>query len=244
METCFTSCSAFTRAEEGGYVADPRDSGNWTGGQVGDGDLVGSNMGVGAPALAAWMGSGARVTAEQMRKLALPTYEAIARCKYWSPLECGALPSGVDLMIFDFGWNRGVTTSLNLLIRCLTVGQKQNDLTQSLVAVRSLGSVLPPSILPQISHSGVVILQEKLGIRQDGVAGPETARQLALRLDLNVIALILALASAQISSYRRLTNFPIYGVGWLARTARRQAVALSLAQSPTTHEGESTVAAA
>ena len=244
METCFASCSAFTRAEEGGYVADSRDSGNWTGGQVGNGDLVGSNMGVGAPALAAWMGPGARVTAEQMRKLALSTYEAIARCKYWSPLECATLPMGVDLMIFDFGWNRGVTTSLNLLIQCLTAGHAQTDVARVWAAVYALESVLPSSILPQISRSGVVILQDRLGIQEDGFAGPETAKQLALRPDLYVTALILALASAQISSYRRLTNFPIYGVGWLARTARRQTAALSLAQSSTARGDVSTVAMA
>ena len=231
MEACFTSCSAFTRAEEGGYVADPRDSGNWTGGQVGDGDLVGSNMGVGAPALAAWMGAGARVTPEQMRKLAPSTYEAIARCKYWSPLGCGSLPSGIDLMIFDFGWNRGVTTSLNILTRCLTAGRPQHGLTRPLLTTDTLESVPATLILPQICRSGVVILQGKLGIREDGVAGPETAKQLAARPDLYVTTLILALATAQISSYRQLENFSVYGVGWLARTARRQAVALSVAQS-------------
>ena len=194
-------------------------------------------MGVGAPALAAWMGPGARLTAEQMRKLPLSTYEAIARCKYWSPLQCGALPSGVDLMMFDFGWNRGVTTSLDLLSRCLSTGQSQIDSTQSLAAVQALQSVLPVSILPQVSRSGVLMLQDRLGIKEDGIAGPETAKQLAARPDLYVPALILALSSAQINSYRRLTNFSIYGAGWLARTARRQAVALSLAESSATHGG-------
>ena len=195
METCFTSCSAFTRAEEGGYVADPRDSGNWTAGQVGDGDLVGSNMGVGAPALAAWMGP-------------------------------------------------GVTTSLNLLIRCLAVGKPQADLTQTLAAVRALESTLPESILPQICRSDVVILQGKLGIKPDGFAGPETTKQLTARPDLYVTALILALSSAQINSYRRLANFPIYGAGWLARTARRQAVALTLAAASATHKPASALAVA
>ncbi len=82
METCFTSCSAFTRAEEGGYVADRRDSGNWSSGHVGQGMLVGSNMGVGAPALLAWIGSGAQLTAEKMRTLSLSTSEAIAQHNY------------------------------------------------------------------------------------------------------------------------------------------------------------------
>ena len=119
METSFETCLAFTRGEEGGYVSDSRDSGNWTSGQVGQGTLVGSNMGVGAPALLEWMGPGATVTAEQMQYLPLSTYEAIARCKYWTPLGCEVMPAGLDMMAFDFGWNRGTGTSLTLFARCL-----------------------------------------------------------------------------------------------------------------------------
>ena len=225
-------------------MADPRDSGNWTSGQVGVGDLVGSNMGVGAPALLLWMGPGARITADQMRKLALPTYETIARCHYWSPLDCSTLPSGIDLMVFDFGWNRGVTTCLNILIRCLNNGRPQAGLARPLLTNHALESIPSSSILPQICRSGVVTLQGMLGIREDGVAGPETVKQLTAQPQFNVTALILALTTAQIASYRELANFPVYGAGWLARTARRQTAALSLALPPTVRGDRSSVAAA
>ena len=43
----------FVVREEGGYSSDSRDGGNWSSGRVGVGTLIGSNMGVGAPALIA-----------------------------------------------------------------------------------------------------------------------------------------------------------------------------------------------
>ncbi|MGI4748127.1 MAG: glycoside hydrolase family 108 protein [Janthinobacterium lividum] len=122
MDADFVGCSAFTRVEEGGYVDDPRDTGNWTGGAVGSGVLVGSNMGVGAPVLAAWMKTSS-LTVDTMRRLSFPVYSAIAKAQYWNPMACDDMPHGIDLMLFDFGWNRGVGTSIRLLQRVLGVGQ-------------------------------------------------------------------------------------------------------------------------
>lgn len=118
----FVGCSAFTRVEEGGYVDDPRDTGNWTGGAVGLGVLIGSNMGVGAPALAAWLKTSS-LTIDTMRTLSFSVYSALARAQYWNPMACDDMPPGADLMLFDFGWNRGVGTSIRLLQRVLGVSQ-------------------------------------------------------------------------------------------------------------------------
>jgi lysozyme family protein len=229
MESCFASCSAFTRTEEGGYVDDPRDSGNWTGGHVGQGVLVGSNMGVGAPALLAWMGPGARITTEQMRKLPLATYEAIARCKYWSPMGCGLLPAGLDLMVFDFGWNRGIRTSLDIVTRSLGVDQQQAGSRTSAGITTKTGGT-PEQLLQGMTAANVRILQKALDLSADGIAGAQTVKGLEARQDLHLMAAILALSAAQVASYRQLANFPIYGTGWLARSARRQAAALAAAR--------------
>lgn len=120
MDHEFEVCTAFTRLEEGGYVDDPRDSGNWTGGAVGVGLLIGSNMGVGAPALAVWL-QGTDVTAATMRTLPAAIYNAMARARYWTPMSCADMPAGVDLMLFDYGWNRGVGSSIRLLQQVLNV---------------------------------------------------------------------------------------------------------------------------
>ena len=230
MEMSFETCLAFTRGEEGGYVADPRDFGNWTSGQVGQGVLVGSNMGVGAPALLDWMGPGASVTAEQMRSLPLSTYEAIARSKYWTPLGCAAMPSGLDLMAFDFGWNRGPGTSLTLFAQCLASGPHREALDGETPVTTALDALPSRTLLNRVSASRIKLLQREMGVQVDGIVGPQTLAAFESREDLRVAAMILALATAQTASYRLLGNFSIYGIGWLARTARRQAGALASAQ--------------
>ncbi len=228
MESSFDSCLAFTATEEGGYVDDPRDSGNWTSGRVGEGILIGSNRGVGAPALLDWLGPGVKLSAAEMRGLSLSTYEAIARSRYWTPLGCTDMPPGVDLMTFDFGWNRGIGTSLDLLTRCLAP-ETGPGVIQVNASISALIELLPATVLlARISFSGVELLQQKLGVSHDGIAGPQTLAAFEKRSDLRTIALVLALSTAQITSYRRLSNFSIYGAGWLARTARRQSAALMM----------------
>ena len=115
MDTSFTAALAFTRTEEGGYTESAEDSGNWSSGVCGHGTLIGSNMGVGAPALVSWMGARFEVTSAYMRALPATTYQAIARARYWRTMGCDTLPAGLDLTVFDFGWNRGDGTSVRLL---------------------------------------------------------------------------------------------------------------------------------
>ena len=234
METNFESCLAFTRGEEGGYVDDPRDSGNWTSGRVGQGRLIGSNMGVGAPALLDWMGAGATIRSEQMRQLPLSTYESIARCRYWIPIGCTSMPSGLDLIAFDFGWNRGPGTSLTLLTDCLASVPGRGVLQAGGSLAAAINEVPTRVLLGRVSTGGVKLLQQRMGVASDGIIGVQTARAFEGRNDLRVMAVILAMSAAQIASYRRLGNFSIYGAGWLARTARRQAAALALIATQTT----------
>ncbi len=229
MESCFASCSRFTRTEEGGYVADYRDSGNWTSGHVGEGRLIGSNMGVGAPALSAWMGAGVSMTAADMRTLSLDTYGAIARRNYWAPLGCASFPAGIDLMSFDFGWNRGIWTSLAMMIQCLGIAQPSTMRLEPEAIVTAIHAISPDMLLKHVSTPGMKILQRALEVQVDGVAGTKTIGAFYLRQDLRMVAIILALSAAQVRSYRQLSNFQTYGRGWLARSARRQTAALSAA---------------
>ena len=191
--------------------------------------LIGSNMGVGAPALLAWEGTAAHITPEQMQRLSLDTYEAIARQNYWTPLGGEALPAGIDLMSFDFGWNRGVTTSLDVIMQCLGISEYHAvDLKPVLVA-QAIQVVPPEVILRHLAAAQIQILQEALGVQADGILGGETIDAFSSRQDLRVMAIILALSTLQVRSYKQLTNFSIYGRGWLARSARRQTAALSAA---------------
>ncbi len=224
----FAACTAFTQAEEGGYVSDPRDSGNWTSGQTGVGALIGSNMGVGAPALERWFGASTKVTAALMRALPLATYEAIALDEYWQPMHCPILPSGLDLMVFDFGWNRGCLTSVNIFLRSLCLQPSCLDAADGAALAAALVAVPLPIWLRGISLADVTTLQAMLGLHVDGIAGPLTLAALQNRPDLRIHLAVLVLASAQILSYRQLSNFATYGAGWLARSSRRRISALAL----------------
>ena len=46
----FTSCLGFTLGCEGGFTVNPRDRGNWTGGEIGVGKFNGTNFGLSAAA--------------------------------------------------------------------------------------------------------------------------------------------------------------------------------------------------
>lgn len=233
MTSDFGACLAFTQAEEGGYVSDVRDSGNWTSGRAGVGTLVGSNMGVGAPALESWFGTSANVTASLMRALPRSTYEAIALQRYWQPMHCPILPTGLDLMVFDFGWNRGSLTSVNILLRSLSLKPSCLNTTDGTALAAALTAVPLQSWLRAISLADTMTLQETLGLHVDGIAGPLTLAALESRPDLRIRLAVLVLASAQALSYRQLSNFATYGSGWMARSSRRRISALALLEAQT-----------
>lgn len=94
---------------EGGYVDHPDDPGGAT------------NMGITHKTLAAWRGN--PVTRDDVRNMSREEAGEIYRANYWNALSCDALPSGVDLVVFDFGVNAGVSRAAKLLQRIVHVEQ-------------------------------------------------------------------------------------------------------------------------
>ncbi|HET6607063.1 MAG TPA: glycosyl hydrolase 108 family protein [Rhodopila sp.] len=236
MQASYAPTTAFTEAEEGGYTNDPLDSGNWSSGQTGIGTLIGSNMGCGAPATIAYMAKaqpGFLVTAAWMRALPRAVYDGMARTEYWVPLQGDRLPAGLDLACFDFGWNTGIGSAakrLQWLIGAVQDGQ---------IGPRTLGLVASCSLAPiarALSQASAETLQRRLGVPVDGDVGPVTLVALAAAPDavIRPVVLLLGLGEVQTAYYRSLSNFPIYGTGWLARTGRRVAVGLQLAAGAAT----------
>jgi lysozyme family protein len=105
--TRLAACLAFTFAEEGGYQCSWADPGNWTGGRMQIGELVGTNMGISAPVLAHWRHN-ATLTRLDMHNLGLPEATAIAGALFGNPLQVEALPPGLDLMAFELAWGSGL----------------------------------------------------------------------------------------------------------------------------------------
>ena len=232
MQDPFLSCLDFTRVEEGGYTCDRRDSGNWSSGVVGEGSLIGSNRGVSAPTLISWMGrdSPTTVTAATMRDLPDAVYQAIARTRYWRSLSCDELSPAMALMVFDFGWNVGISVSARVFQRTVGVVQAHVDGDLGPDTLHAATIVGWPALLAQLDHASVRTLQSHCGVSEDGVAGAATLRALNSNPGLRDVGLTLALGHAQTAFYQALPGFGVYGRGWIARTTRRVGLAMQLAQ--------------
>ena len=151
MNASFTAATTFTKGEEGGYTTDPRDSGNWSSGVCGQGTLIGSNMGVGAPALCSWLGT--TPTPAYMKALPVATYNAIATARYWRCMGCDQLPAGIDLSVFDSGWNRGDGSAVRLL--------------QELVGVEIDGDCGPMTVQAVAGYGDMEALLDELAAAQE-----------------------------------------------------------------------------
>ena len=99
-------CIPFTFQSEGGYSNDPTDGGNWKNGIV-----VGSNFGITWQDVVAAYGSNYPITAEFMRNITPDFAKKVMRIQYWNVVNAGNLWAGLDLMVFDFGFNAGNGTS-------------------------------------------------------------------------------------------------------------------------------------
>jgi lysozyme family protein len=106
MADMFNACLAFTLREEGGYVDDPADPGGAT------------NMGITLATYREWSDD-PTFGPTQVEDMTERTARAIYRSLYWNPLRADALPTGVDLSVFDMGVNAGIWRSARLLQRAL-----------------------------------------------------------------------------------------------------------------------------
>lgn len=97
----FTRCVDLIFRHEGGFVDDPADPGGAT------------NMGITIGTLAAVRGT--KATREDVQNLTRDEARQIYRAHYWNALNCDSLPAGIDLVVFDFGVNAGVSRSATLL---------------------------------------------------------------------------------------------------------------------------------
>ena len=107
MSRDFEAAWQFTCTWEGGYVDNPEDPGGAT------------NHGITMATLQHWRGPNVVVTKRDVQALGVDEAGAIARSLYWRPMDCGALPAGVGLLVFDFGFNAGPRQSVQEVQRWL-----------------------------------------------------------------------------------------------------------------------------
>lgn len=90
---------------EGGYQDDPRDRGNWTGGDTGKGLLKGTKFGISARSY----------PAEDIENLTADRAKEIYLRDYWGPAGCDSVPDCLKFDLFDMAVNSGVKQAIRSL---------------------------------------------------------------------------------------------------------------------------------
>jgi lysozyme family protein len=139
----FARCFAFTIDAEGGYAADAADPGNWTGGVVGHGVLLGTKYGI----------SAAAYPTLDIAALTAGAAEAIYRRDYWAALQGDALPLPIAMVAFDAAVNAGRGRAVMWL--------------QQAAGVAADGALGPASLAALLAGDAVALAREALARRVD-----------------------------------------------------------------------------
>ena len=128
----FKNCLAFTLTQEGGYSNNPHDPGGAT------------MKGIIQREYDAWKKAQGLPLAP-VRWISDSDVEAIYLANYWMPLKCELLPKGVDLMVFDYGVNSGISRSakqLQLAVGAYPDGQVGSQTVAATQAKQAGGLIL------------------------------------------------------------------------------------------------------
>ena len=107
MQENFSECLDIILKHEGGFVNHPEDPGGAT------------NLGITKRTLEEFLGK--EVTIDLVKNLPKETAARIYKEKYWDSIKGDALPSGVDLSLFDWGVNSGPSKAAKCLQKLLDV---------------------------------------------------------------------------------------------------------------------------
>ncbi len=108
MEGNYKDCIKYILQREGGFVNDPVDPGGAT------------NLGITIAVLKAWRGHA--VSVADVKNLTKAEAEKIYHARYWKAAWCDALPSGLDLLVFDAAVNSGIQPALSALEKRIGIG--------------------------------------------------------------------------------------------------------------------------
>jgi len=112
----FKIANKLTRISEGGYSDVYEDNGNWTGGKIGNGVLIGTRYGISAPVLMAYLGRVPKV--DEMKNLSEETASKIYKKNYWD-VVCGDEIINQDIanQIYDMAVTSGPGTAIKMAKR-------------------------------------------------------------------------------------------------------------------------------
>lgn len=107
----WTAWLAFLGPEEGTLSLDPTDTGNWTGGAVGRGTLVGTKYGI----------SAASYPTLDIAALTLDQANAIRQTDFWDKVRGDELPAPIAFMVTDAAFMSGPDRAIRQMQQALGV---------------------------------------------------------------------------------------------------------------------------
>lgn len=107
----FERAVALTLKHEGGFQAIASDRGNWTSGQIGVGELRGTNRGI----------SAMTYPAEDIRGMTEARARELYHRDYWRAVRGDELPAPIALCVFDYAVNSGPRRAIEHLQGALGV---------------------------------------------------------------------------------------------------------------------------
>lgn len=123
---------------EGGFQNHHDDSGNWTGGEVGKGRLVGTKYGIAA----------AQFPGEDIPGLTIERAKELYRLRYWGPAGCDAVPDEMKFQLFDFAVHAGVGRATRMLQRA--VGETEDGIIGPRT-LQAIGSMPTPRLIARFN---------------------------------------------------------------------------------------------
>ena len=118
----FEIADEITSENEGGYTDNPNDSGNWTGGKIGVGQLIGTKYGISAPVLSSNLKRVA--TLFDMQSLSHEDAMAIRKKLYWDKVKGNEINNqNIANSIYDSAINMGVGTAIKLAQRAASIDE-------------------------------------------------------------------------------------------------------------------------
>ncbi len=210
----FPRALVFTLGEEGFWTNDPRDSGGptWRG-----------------ETLAAFRAfrRDPHATAAQLHAIS-PAETAAFYRTLWDRVRGDDLPAGVDLSTFDATVNTGSNAGVQLQ-RVVGIGGQAADGVIGTGTLAALAHADPVAIGLRLLAPVLRLYQDAVGLLPDGKLGPTTHATFAAH---GAAVLVAALYQQHDTFYRSRPQFPVFGVGWLARAEARARAGLRLAVAP------------
>ncbi len=101
----FDEAFKFTVGEEGGFQNDPKDPGNWSGGDIGKGECRGTKFGISARAYPML----------DIKNLKIEDAKLIFETDYWKKAGCDKLNYPLNIIVCDNAYHSGVSAALSNL---------------------------------------------------------------------------------------------------------------------------------